>query len=185
MNRIKDLGPDRGAVPQKDKEQYYTDGGYTSTCLMSILLAKVDGNYIKSTYDLPKEEFPSQHIFIDFEYYLNEEYKIQKLDDNINEILDSTDLNKEYICFKLNYAESPLWGEISNIGIDYILNDLSFLKDFEMHTAESLQDGCLEFNQNELFLCVGVHYSCDYWGESDVDYDIIGYLDQNKKLIEI
>ena len=75
MNFIS-LGSDRGAVPQGDKK-YYTGKGVTLTCLMSIILAKVDGNFIRKIFDLDEHK---DHFFRDFEYYLDDEFKIHYLD---------------------------------------------------------------------------------------------------------
>ncbi len=178
------LGPDRGAVPQKgQKEKFYTGKGMTTHSLISISLLKVDGHYIKLVYDLPDEEF-KEHEFVNFEYFINDKGEPNLVDNEINEILDG-DLSKSYFCFRINYMESPLTEEVSNAGLEYVLPNLSQFKEFETHTAESLTDSCFYFNQNELFLCVGIFYSTDYWGESDVDYELIGYYNQFKELVKI
>jgi hypothetical protein len=97
--------------------------------------------------------------------------------------------DEEYILFDVIYSDSLISEEISNMGLDDLIEKYDYRKIFSNFKIRAFKDAWKHIN-SYIRVVYSLHYygSYDYYSggtEWDVDIDIIGYFDEELKLIEL
>lgn len=158
--------------------------------LLGINIFEIDSDFL---YEQRKSRFKSESIFNILPKYifgnngniLEAEYYLQF----IGQVKEEK--NQKFILFEIQTLDDILFEEIKDIGECEFLNEIStYLKDvinkLPKKNIEEFQKHC--FNKTSylvvdiLYISHGT-YGVDY--ETDVEYNLIGYLDKDLKLIEL
>lgn len=157
----------------------------TERCIITISLFTLTG---KDLGTLKKEQRAERHVFKWLpKYCIRDDGRIDHTENWLQFIEDG---NEVYCLFDIDHTEQPLEEELSNLGVEYLSNELeidfNFLRGFPSINFDRMHRA-LNGNIQLVFevTYTGGGWCGEYQDDVDMDIQLIGYLNHNKELTKL